>query len=167
MPPRSRTRRLLEAMPTTLSFRRWVCISSSFCERICSMSMPPTVPTPHIKRLTSLYSLRKNESWSTLSDLRSDCPLTTNEMLVSLAPCAHAMTLMPLRPSAPKSFPAMPGVCFMFSPTMATVERPLSACMGNIAPVLISLANSLSSTRTASAASSSRTPTEVEFSDEA
>ena len=31
-------------------------------------------------------------------------------MLVSEAPCAQAMTLMPLRPNVPKSFPAMPGL---------------------------------------------------------
>ena len=55
----------------------------------------------------------------------------------------------------------------MFSPTIAMVASPLSACMGNIAPVSISLANSAFSTSTASAASSSRTPIEVEFSDEA
>ena len=88
-------------------------------------------------------------------------------MLVSEAPCAQAMTLMPLRPNVPKSFPAMPGVCFMFSPTMAIVASPLSACIGNMAPVFISLANSLLSTSTASSASTSLTPIDVEFSDDA
>ena len=77
------------------------------------------------------------------------------------------MTLIPLRPSVPKSFPAIPGVCFIFSPTIAIVASPLSACMGNMAPVSISLANSSLSTLTASGASSSRTPIEVEFSDDA
>ena len=131
------------------------------------MRFPPTVPTPHIKRLSTLYSLRKNESWSTLSDLRRYFESTTNEIFVSEAPCAQAITLIPLRPRVPKSFPAIPGVCFMFSPTMAIVASPLSACIGNIAPVSISLANSWLSTRTASSASSSRTPIDVEFSDDA
>ena len=44
-------------------------------------------------------------------------------MLVSEAPCAQAITLIPLRPSVPKSFPAIPGVCFIFSPTIATVAK--------------------------------------------
>ena len=44
------------------------------------MRFPPTVPTPHIKRLSTLYSLRKNESWSTLSDLRRYFESTTNEI---------------------------------------------------------------------------------------
>ena len=61
----------------------------------------------------------------------------------------------------------MPGVCFIFSPTMAIVARPDSADMGNIAPVSISFLNSSLSTSTAASASSSRTPIDVEFSDEA
>ena len=120
-----------------------------------------------MKRFSTLYSDRKNESWSTLSDLRRKRPSTTNEMLVSEAPWAQAITLMPLRPSVPNSLPAMPGVCFMFSPTMAMVASPLSACMGNMAPVSISFSNSWFSTSTAAWASSSRTPILVEFSDEA
>ena len=135
--------------------------------RICSSSMPPTVPMPQIKRLSTLYSDRKNESCSTLSDLRRNLPSTTNEMFVSEAPWAQAITLIPERPSVPNSLPAIPGVCFMFSPTIAMVARPLSTCMGNIAPVSISLANSAFSTSAAAAASSSRTPIDVEFSDEA
>ena len=63
-------------------------------------------------------------------------------MFVSEAPCAQAITDIPLRPKVPNSFPAMPGVCFMFSPTMATVAKPVSACMGNMAPFDISDANS-------------------------
>ena len=85
-------------------------------------------------------------------------------MLVSLAPCAQAITLIPLRPSVPKSFPAMPGVCFMFSPTTATVASPLSSWIGYMEPCSISLANSILSTRQASAASTSRTPMLVLFS---
>ena len=131
------------------------------------MSLPPTVPTPQIKRFSTLYSDKKNESCSTLSALRRYLLSTTNEMLVSEAPCAQAITLIPLRPSVPNSLPAMPGVCFMFSPTTAMVASPLSANMGNMAPISISLANSSFSTRTAASASTSRTPIEVEFSDEA
>ena len=122
---------------------------------------------PQMKRLSTWYSERKNESWMTLSDLRSDLLSTTNEMLVSLAPCAQAMTLMPLRPSVPNSLPAMPGVCFMFSPTMATVARFFSAKMGEISPISISLANSVVNTSQARSASALRTPIDVEFSDEA
>ena len=129
--------------------------------------MPPTVPIPQIKMLRTLYSERKNESCNTLSDLRKKRPSTTNEMFVSEAPWAQAITEIPERPSVPKSLPAIPGLCFMFSPTIAMVARPLSACMGNMAPVSISLANSLLSTSTAASASSSRTPILVEFSDDA
>ena len=131
------------------------------------MRFPPTVPTPQMNRFSTLYSLRKNESWSTLSDLRRNFESTTNEMFVSEAPWAQAITEIPLRPSVPNSFPAIPGVCFIFSPTMAMVASPLSACIGYMAPVSISFANSKSRTRTASSASSSRTPIEVEFSDDA
>ena len=155
------------AIPTTLSFSRECSFSSSYCERICSMSLLPTVPTPQMKRFKTLYSERKKESWSTLSDLRRYLPSITNEMFVSDAPCAQAITLIPLRPKVPNNLPAIPGVCFMFSPTMAIVANPLSACIGNMAPVSISLANSLSSTFTAFSASWSRTPIEVEFSDDA
>ena len=86
-------------------------------------------------------------------------------MLVSEAPCAQAITLMPFRPSVPNSFPAMPGVCFMFSPTIATVARFFSAWIGEISPISISLANS--SFSTSQARSALRTPIEVLFSDEA
>ena len=154
-------------MPTTFSFKRLVRFSSSCCRRICSSSLPPTVPVPHIKRLSTVYSERKKESCSTLRLLRRNRPSTTNEMFVSDAPCAQAITEIPLRPRVPNSFPAIPGVCFMFSPTMAIVARPLSACIGNMAPVAISLANSSLSTLTAESTSSSRTPMLVEFSDEA
>ena len=102
-----------------------------------------------------------------MSDLRKKRPSTTNEMFVSEAPWAQAMTLIPERPKVPNSLPAIPGVCFMFSPTIAIVAKPLSTCMGNMAPVSISLANSSFSTSAAASASSSRTPIEVEFSEEA
>ena len=91
----------------------------------------------------------------------------TKEMFVSLAPCAQAMTLIPERPSVPKSLPAIPGVCFMFSPTMATVAKPFSASIGNIEPSSISFWNSRFKTRQASSASSSWTPILVLFSLEA
>ena len=131
------------------------------------MSFAPTVPTPHIKRLSTLYSDRKKESWSTLSDLRKNSDFTTKEILVSEAPCAQAMIEIPERPNVPKSFPAIPGVRFMFSPTMAMVANPLSTCMGYIEPEAISFSNSSLSTRAASSASLSFTPIDVEFSDEA
>ena len=74
----------------------------------------------------------------TFKDLRSDLASTTKEMLVSEAPCAQAITLMPLRPNVPKSFPAMPGVCFIFSPTIAMVAKFISATTGLISPISIS-----------------------------
>ena len=122
---------------------------------------------PQMKRLSIWYSERKNESWMTLSDLRSSRRSTTKEMLVSEAPCAQAITLIPFLPKVPKSLPAIPGVCFMFSPTIATVASSASEVMGNNSPVSISLLNSSFSTRQAFSASSSFTPIEVEFSEEA
>ena len=77
------------------------------------------------------------------------------------------MTEIPLLPRVPKSLPAIPAACFMFSPTMAMVARPVSACIGYIAPSAISLWNSRFKTFTASSTSCSRTPIEVEFSEEA
>ena len=88
-------------------------------------------------------------------------------MLVSEAPCAQAITLMPLRPNVPKSFPAMPGVCFIFSPTIAMVAKFISATTGLISPISISFANSSFNTSQANAASWLRTPMEVLFSEEA
>ncbi len=145
IPLRSNTALCPLAMPTTLSCSPRVRISFSRCDAICSSSFEPTVPTPHTKRFNTWYSLRKKLSWITLSDLRSMSRLTTSDTLISAAPCAIAMMFIPLRPNTPKSFPAMPGVCFILSPTTATVERfPVSAT-GFIAPVDISLANSCSS----------------------
>ena len=56
-----------------------------------------------------------------------------------------AQILMPLRPSTLNSFPAMPGVCFMRSPTTATVASPSTSSVGFMAPSSISLLNSASS----------------------
>ena len=103
----------------------------------------------------------------TFRDLRKDLESTTKEMFVSEAPCAQAITLIPLRPSVPKSLPAIPGVCFIFSPTIATVAKSLSARIGEISPISISFANSSFSTSQARSASALRTPIEVLFSDEA
>ncbi len=44
---------------------------------------------------------------------------TQKEIFVSEAPCAHAITLIPARPSVPKSLPAIPVVRFIFSPTIS------------------------------------------------
>ena len=75
--------------------------------------------------------------------------------------------LIPERPRASKSLPLIPGVRFMFSPTIATVASPLSACIGNIRPSSISSRNSSLSTFTAFSASSSFTPIDVLFSEAA
>ena len=61
--------------------------------------------------------------------------------------------LIPLRPSTLNSFPAMPGVCFILSPTAATHAMPVSICAAFIAPSAISRANSLSSSWQARGAS--------------
>ena len=110
-----------------------------------------------------------NSIYYIIKDLPEDKDLesTTKEILVSEAPCAQAITLIPLRPSVPKSLPAIPGVCFIFSPTIATVARFLSARIGEISPISISFANSSFSTSQARSASALRTPIEVLFSDEA
>ena len=170
--PKSKPSRLnmalfASAMPTTFSCRPFSCISFWRWLWICSIKLPPTVPMPQIKRFSTWYSDKKKESWMTFSDLRNDLLSTTNEMLVSEAPCAQAITLIPLRPNVPNSFPAIPGVCFMFSPTMATVARFFSAWIGEISPISISLANSSFSTSQARSASALRTPIDVEFSEEA
>ena len=77
------------------------------------------------------------------------------------------MTLMPLLPSVPKSLPAIPGVCFMFSPTMAMVARFFSCAISYMAPISISFLNSSLSTWQALSESSFLTPMEVEFSEDA
>ena len=155
------------AIPTTLSFNPRSFFNFSLCCANCAIKLLPTVPTPHRKRLRTWYSERKKLSWMTLSVLRKNCPSTTKEMFVSDAPCAQAITLIPLRPNVPNNLPAIPGVCFMFSPTMATVAKPLSAVILYIAPVSISLENSAFKTSQAASASASRTPMEVLFSEEA
>ena len=154
-------------IPTTWSFNPFSIMSFCCWQRICSTRLPPTVPTPQIKRFSTWYSERKKESWMTFRDLRKDLESTTKEMFVSEAPCAQAITLIPLRPSVPKSLPAIPGVCFIFSPTIATVAKSLSARIGEISPISISFANSSFSTSQARSASALRTPIEVLFSDEA
>ena len=154
-------------IPTTCNFNPFSIISFCCWQRICSTRLPPTVPIPQIKRFKTWYSDRKKESWITFRDLRNDLESTTKEMLVSEAPCAQAITLIPLRPNVPKSLPAIPGVCFIFSPTIATVARFLSARIGEISPISISFANSSFSTSQARSASAFRTPIEVLFSDEA
>ncbi len=103
----------------------------------------------------------------TLSVLRKNSPSTTKEILVSEAPCAQAITLIPLRPKVPNNLPAMPGVCFMFSPTMATVAKPLSAVIRYIAPCLYFLGELRIQNLQAASASASRTPMDVLFSEEA
>ena len=112
---------LLLAMPTTFSFSPFCCISFGCWMRICSNRLPPTVPTPAMKRFNTLYWERKKESWIEFNALRRYFSLMTKEMFVSEAPCAQAITLIPALPSVPNNLPAIPGVRFMFSPTIATV----------------------------------------------
>ncbi len=103
----------------------------------------------------------------TLSDFFRSVRAITQEILVSPAPCASAITLMPFLPSAPKNLPAIPGTCFMFCPTMAMVARSYSTMISLMLPMAISCANSLLSTFCDNAASCERTPIEVLFSEEA
>ena len=91
----------------------------------------------------------------------------THEILVSDAPCVSAIMLMPLLPNAPQNLPAMPGTCFMFSPTIAMVERLYSTVISLMLPNAISWANSSLNTRWETAASGVLTPMDVLFSDEA
>ena len=60
--------------------------------------------------------------------------LITNDIFVSEAPCAQAITLIPARPNVPNNLPAIPGVRFIFSPTIATVARSFSATVSFISP---------------------------------
>ena len=97
--------------------------------------------------------------------LRRYLCLITKEIFVSEAPWAQAITLMPARPSVPNSLPAIPGVRFMFSPTIATVARSFSATVSFISPCARSKANSSFNTCTAKSASALRTAKVVLFSE--
>ena len=88
-------------------------------------------------------------------------------MFVSEAPCANAIMLIPFRPSASKNLPATPGTCFIFCPTMATVDKLYSTPISLMLPISISEANSSLSTFCEMAASDVLTPIEVLFSDDA
>ena len=156
---------LLLAMPTTFSFSPFCCISFGCWMRICSNRLPPTVPTPAMKRFNTLYWERKKESWIEFNALRRYFSLMTKEMFVSEAPCAQAITLIPALPSVPNNLPAIPGVRFMFSPTIATVARSFSATVSLISPWARSSANSSSNTLTARSASAFRTANVVLFSE--
>ena len=135
IPSRSKTAFVLLAIPTMLIFRFLSFIRRSRCDAICSSSFPPTVPTPQTNRFSSWYSERKKLSWITFRALRRFPRFTMNDMLLSEEPWAQAITLMPLRPSVPNSFPAIPAWYFMFSPTTATAASSFSMCMGAIAPL--------------------------------
>ena len=141
-----------------LIFRFLSFIRRSRCDAICSSSFPPTVPTPQTNRFSSWYSERKKLSWITFRALRRFPRFTMNDMLLSEEPWAQAITLMPLRPSVPNSFPAMPAWYFMFSPTTATAASSFSMCTGSVAPLSISWRNSLSIVAAAAAASFLPTP---------
>lgn len=58
------------------------------------------------------------------------------------SPWAMATTLMPFLPMVLKSFPATPVECFIFSPTMATIERLTSTSTLLISSFAISFSNS-------------------------
>ena len=122
------------------------------------------LPIPITNRLSTWVSDKKKLSWITLSAFFWFLSSMTNEILVSDAPCAHAITLMPFRPSVLNSLPATPDACRMFSPTIATVARLYSARIAFISPVSISAENSLFSASIALCASALRTAKEVVFS---
>ena len=77
-----------------------------------------------------------------LSALRRLSLVTTTEMLVSDDPCAMAIILILLRPSALQSWPAVPVFCFMLSPTMAIIDNSFWATIADNAPCVFSRANS-------------------------
>ena len=154
-------------MPTNRSCNAFVSSNRCCCLLICCNKSLPTVPTPTTKRLSTCDSERKKESCMTLSALRRLPSAITKDILVSEAPCAQAITLIPLRPKTLNSFPAIPGVCFIFSPTIATVARSFSASIALISPTAISWRNSSRNTFTANSASALRTANVVLFSDDA
>ena len=99
-------------------------------------------PVPTRKRFTDRTPERKNASWTAFRALDSSGRGITAEMLSSEDPCAMATMLTPLRPREWKTFPAIPGVCFIREPTTAMMERSFSIAGGSIAPSAISRSNS-------------------------
>ena len=125
------------------------------------------MPIPITKTLSSTCSERKNDSWITFSVFRKTSFLTTHEMFSSEAPCAIAITFTPLFPIVEKSFPAKPVACFMFSPTMATIERSDSIAILLICPLAISRSNSDSIALRANSTTFCSIAMLIEFSDDA
>src|ERR1035437_1990627 len=91
----------------------------------------------------------------------------THEIFNSEAPWAMALTLMPFRARVLKNLPAMPGVFFMFSPTMATRAISFSIAIWLMFPELISWRNSFSMASLALSLSLSMTAKVIEYSQEA
>ena len=107
----------------------------------------------------------KKESCKTLRALRNKGRSMTNETLISSAPRATAFTPMPLRPRTENRRPTVPVWWRRFSPTTATVDKPVRQPAGFMAPAAISCANSTSRMWQARCASAGVTASEVEVSE--
>ncbi len=167
IPSRLNTIFLLLASPATFILR---CFSSSSflcCFSSWASRLPPTVPTPIRNTFSSMFSERKNDSWTTFRVFRNSEVFTTHEILSSEAPCAIAIILMPFLPIVEKSFPATPVVCFIFSPTIATIDNSLSISILLICPVFISFSNSALIAASAASVSGLSIATLIEFSEDA
>ncbi|MNI15147.1 hypothetical protein D3C81_936840 [compost metagenome] len=89
------------------------------------------LPVPILNTCSVFFNSAKNASCTALSAFaKSSLPIIT-DILYSDEPCAIARTLIPLRPSAANNRPDIPGVFFIFSPTMAKTER-FSSIAGTI-----------------------------------
>ncbi len=91
----------------------------------------------------------------------------TTEMLSSDEPCAVATTFIPLLPSDLKRVADIPGVFFIFSPTMAIIDIFFSTIILSSLFLLISAANSVEMASIAGSLSDGLTARVIEYSEEA
>ena len=154
-------------MPTTLIFN---CNSSSrycCCSLICFSRLPPTVPTPTTYKCNSLICDRKKSSCMAFNPFLRLSFLMTTDMFSSDEPCAVAITLIPFRASELNKVAEIPGVFFICSPTMATIDSSFSTRMLMLFPSPISWLNSFSMDFTALLVSAGETANVMEYSDDA
>ena len=96
------------------------------------------------KTFSTLRSDRKNASCKGIQRLGNVRLRITAEILRSDEPCAMATTFTPFLPSALNIRPLVPGLCFIPSPTTATIDKSLSTGTSSISSFLISYWNSRS-----------------------
>ncbi len=91
-----------------------------------SISEFPINPVPTKNTFNNLRSDRKNASCNAFNAFETSTWGITAEMLRSEDPCAIATTFTPFLPSALNMRPLVPGLCFMPSPTTATIDKSVS-----------------------------------------